>query len=183
MAALGAWLLAMAALIAARLLDADDLATNLLVGPVFVLLPFWLTRRDGSLGLSTRGFARSLWLAALMAVVTLPAFVLVAGGPHAPDPRAIWGALVVALPEELFFRGYLQGAWVRGARRKVRILGAELGWEWIAASAAFAIAHTVFHGPVGLWTFLPGLAFGWLYARTGTIWAAVLFHAACNVAV
>ena len=169
MAALGVWLLAMAALFAARLLDFGALGTQLLVGPVLVLLPFWLTRRSGSLGLSCRGFASSFLLAAVMAVLTLPAFVLIAGGPHAPAA-------------ELFFRGYLQGAWARISRRKVRLLGAELGWEWIAASAAFALGHLAFHGPVGLWTFFPGLAFGWAYARTGTIWAGVLYHAACNVA-
>jgi membrane protease YdiL (CAAX protease family) len=185
MAALGVWLLALAALVAARVLDAGDLATNLLVAPVFVLAPFWMTRRSRNpdpLGLSPRRLVRSIGLAAVMALVTLPAFVWIAGGPRAPEAGAVWGGLVAALPEELLFRGYLQGAWARLSRRRLRLLGAEIGWEWIAASAAFAIAHTVFHGPSGLWTFFPGLAFGWAYARTGTIWASVLYHAACNLA-
>jgi membrane protease YdiL (CAAX protease family) len=185
MAALGVWILAMAALFASRGFDFGALGTNLLVGPIFVLLPFWMTRRVAGrdpLGLSPQHLARSIGLAVVMALLTLPLFVWIAGGPHEPAAGPIWGALAVALPEELFFRGYLQGAWRRLARRRVRIAGAELGWEWIAASAAFALAHVAFHGPVGLWTFFPGLAFGWAYARTGTIWASVLYHAACNVA-
>jgi len=29
--------------------------------------------------------------------------------------------------------------------------------------------------------FFPGLAFGWMYARTRSILASTIFHAACNL--
>jgi membrane protease YdiL (CAAX protease family) len=89
--------------------------------------------------------------------------------------------LVVALPEEFFFRGYLQGrlaeAWP-GARR---VLGAPLG-PIAVASALFALCHwAVQWNPLTLTVFFPGLVFGWMRARTGSTLAGTLFHAACNL--
>lgn len=97
--------------------------------------------------------------------------------------RAMGQLLVIALPEEAFFRGYLQssldGAWKHSTRR---ILGAELGWGWLLSAAIFAVGHllTIPH-PSRLGVFFPALVFGYLRARTGGIGAGVLFHAACNL--
>jgi membrane protease YdiL (CAAX protease family) len=90
--------------------------------------------------------------------------------------------LVIALPEEAFFRGYLQTAFDRIWTPRWRILGADLGPGWIVASAIFAVGHvlTTPH-PARLAVFFPGLVFGWLRARTGGIGASMLFHAACNL--
>ena len=91
--------------------------------------------------------------------------------------------LVVALPEEAFFRGYLQTELERAwPRYKLRILGAELGVGCLVASAIFAVGHvlTVPH-PARLAVFFPALLFAWLRARTGGIGAALLFHALCNL--
>ena len=91
--------------------------------------------------------------------------------------------LVIALPEEAFFRGYLQsaldGAW---AHKRRRILGAEVGPGLILSCAIFAVGHmlTIPH-PSRLAVFFPALLFGWLRARTGGIGAGVLFHAMCNL--
>jgi membrane protease YdiL (CAAX protease family) len=90
--------------------------------------------------------------------------------------------VVIALPEEAFFRGYLQTSLERALRPRWRILGAELGVGWILASAIFAVGHvlTIRH-PARLAVFFPALLFGWMRRRTGGVGAAVLFHAACNV--
>jgi uncharacterized protein len=90
--------------------------------------------------------------------------------------------LVVALPEELFFRGYVQGRLedVLPARR--RIFGAPLGAAWLLSSALFAFGHfLVTFDPLMLSRFVPGLVFGWMFARTRSILAGTLFHAACNL--
>jgi membrane protease YdiL (CAAX protease family) len=90
--------------------------------------------------------------------------------------------VVVALPEELFFRGYVQGrledAWPPGWT----IFGARLGWAWILAAALFALGHfLVSFEPQMLTRFFPGLVFGWMFARTRSILAGTIFHAACNL--
>ena len=51
----------------------------------------------------------------------------------------------------------------------------------VASSGCFALAHVVVQGHAGAaLTFLPGLALGWLYARTGTLLAPILFHGLAN---
>jgi membrane protease YdiL (CAAX protease family) len=56
-------------------------------------------------------------------------------------------------------------------------------WAAIAASSGcFAVAHAVVQGQAaGLLTFLPGLVMGWLFVRTGTLLAPILFHGLANV--
>ncbi len=98
--------------------------------------------------------------------------------------QALGQLLVIALPEEAFFRGFLQSA-LDGRfseRWRFRVLGAELGPGWLIAAAVFAVGHllTIPH-PSRLAVFFPALLFGWLRARTGGIGAGVLFHALCNL--
>jgi membrane protease YdiL (CAAX protease family) len=90
--------------------------------------------------------------------------------------------LVIALPEEAFYRGYLQRAFDDVWPPKRRILGAQLGLGILVASALFALGHLLTEvKPDRLAVFFPALVFGWLRARTGSIGAAVAFHAACNL--
>ena len=90
--------------------------------------------------------------------------------------------ILVAFPEEYFFRGYLQGRLDERFAPKWRILGAQLGPGWILASLAFALLHPILiPGVHRLLVFFPSLHFGWLRARTGSIGAAVLVHAFSNI--
>ncbi len=92
--------------------------------------------------------------------------------------------LVVALPEELFYRGWLQTAWARLApARGVTVLGARLGHGFFATQALFAAGHLVSGQPWRLATFFPGLLFGWLRARTGSVVAPVVAHALSNLLI
>lgn len=90
--------------------------------------------------------------------------------------------VVIALPEEAFFRGYLQTSLDRAWPPRWRILGVDLGPGWLLASAIFAVGHvlTIRH-PARLAVFFPALVFGWMRSRTGGVGASVLFHAACNI--
>jgi membrane protease YdiL (CAAX protease family) len=87
--------------------------------------------------------------------------------------------LLVALPEEVFFRGYLQqklGNTVKGV---------------IVVSLLFALAHFVTlclgggHGlsvcSQAVLTFFPSLVMGYLYMSTGTLWASIIFHFLANI--
>ncbi len=90
--------------------------------------------------------------------------------------------LVVALPEELFYRGWMQTAWARTAPgRGVRVLGARLGAGFVWTQLLFAAGHLVDPAPWRLATFLPGLWFGWLRERTGNVVAGVVAHALSNL--
>jgi hypothetical protein len=92
--------------------------------------------------------------------------------------------LVVALPEELFYRGFVQTAWARTAPgRGITVLGARLGAGFLWTQLLFAAGHLVALQPWRLGTFFPGLLFGWLRARTGDVAAPVVLHALSNVLV
>ncbi|MFO8070719.1 MAG: CPBP family intramembrane glutamic endopeptidase [Polyangia bacterium] len=90
--------------------------------------------------------------------------------------------VVVALPEELFYRGYLMGRLDDIFGGRIRLLGARVGWSLPMQAALFALGHFLIDfNPSRLGVFFPALAFGWMRARRGTIVAPVLFHAASNV--
>jgi membrane protease YdiL (CAAX protease family) len=90
--------------------------------------------------------------------------------------------LVVAIPEELFFRGYLLGRLEERWPPTRRLLGAPVGQALVVQSALFALGHVLVDFDVQrLSVFVPGLVFGWMRARSGTIAAGALFHALCNL--
>jgi len=96
--------------------------------------------------------------------------------------QALLQLLVVAFPEELFYRGYVQGSLRRLLPgRPVRFLGAELGPGFLLTQLLFAAGHLSTFQPFRLGTFFPGLVFGWLRERSGGLAAPVLFHALSNL--
>jgi membrane protease YdiL (CAAX protease family) len=132
-----------------------------------------------------------------VALVVLPAFALallgaarLAGLPAVLEARLPAGLaaaaaaqlLAVALPEELFYRGWMQTSWARRGPGR-RVLGATLGPGFLATQALFAAGHLVSLQPWRLATFFPGLLFGWLRARTGDVVAPAVLHALSNLLV
>lgn len=95
----------------------------------------------------------------------------------------VFGQLVIiALPEEAFYRGYLQSRLDDALPGRVRVLGASIGPALIVSSVIFALGHfATIREPARLAVFFPSLAFGWLRARTGGVGASITFHATCNV--
>jgi len=90
--------------------------------------------------------------------------------------------VVVAIPEEIFFRGYLLVRLERVWRPTRRLWGAPVGWALVVSSALFALGHVVVvPNPQRLAVFFPALVFGWMRGRTGSIAAGATFHALCNV--
>lgn len=89
--------------------------------------------------------------------------------------------LLIALPEEFFFRGYLQTQFDLVWGRPYRLFGVAWGVGMPAAAALFAVCHVLFGGPVRLIVFFPGLLYGWLRVRTGTIAVPTLYHAFSNL--
>ena len=93
--------------------------------------------------------------------------------------------VLVAIPEEFFFRGFLQERLhQQWGRRGLRVFGLTLTWGIVASSVLFALSHLfVGFGLHRLAVFFPSLLFGALRERTGGISASVLYHAACNLMV
>jgi membrane protease YdiL (CAAX protease family) len=187
----------------------DNLHT--LVAAVFLLLPqLFIPGRDlERYGFTSRPRRLGLVLATLAVVLVLPLFsvgfvvwmralcawqpLYVAGSCYrVAHPRlqlppsfgmlTLTQLIVVGLPEELFFRGFLQGRLEDALPPRRRLAGAPVGAAWLISAALFALGHyLVTFEPQMLSRFFPGLLFGWLFARTRSILPGTIFHAACNL--
>ena len=90
--------------------------------------------------------------------------------------------LLVALPEELFYRGYLQTRLQQLFGRRLVIFGGDVGPAVLVTSAVFALGHLIaIPAPGRLAVFFPSLLFGWLRDRTGSIVPGIVFHALSNL--
>ncbi len=102
-----------------------------------------------------------------------------------PDGIALFSLsqlVVVAIPEELFFRGYLLERLEQVWPPTRRLFGAPVGRAVVVSSALFALGHlAVIPDPQRLAVFFPSLLFGWMWSRTRSIAAGATFHALCNV--
>ena len=91
--------------------------------------------------------------------------------------------IVVALPEEAFFRGYLQTALSDLRESRARVLGAKLAPRaWLLQAILFAAIHFIVEPqPARLAVFFPALLFGWTRGWRGGIGAALALHAMSNL--
>lgn len=152
---------------------------------LMLLIPFLLKADRNYFYFNTRGFIRGVVISLAILAVYLAVMVvygLISG--KAPGIREtgatffIVQLLLVAIPEEVFFRGYLQS---------------ELGNNYraiILVSILFAIAHLVIvcatSGNPGVCvqnalTFFPSLVMGFLYLKTKTLWSSIFFHFSANI--
>ena len=91
---------------------------------------------------------------------------------HRPVDVVLLALLVVVaapLAEETFFRGFL----LQGLVRRFTFWPAA-----VVTSAVFALAHVWWQLYVPI--FVLGLAFAWLFWRTGSLWASIAAHATIN---
>lgn len=166
----------------------------LLYAPFF--LPSFRHRKISFLDRSWADFFRGIkWFTAVTLVI-MPLFTLAAHvwmvtlfshQEFRPAPWHVFAGglfaqwIAVALPEEFFFRGFLQDRLGLFFKPRWNIFGVSLGWGWPLTALLFAFAHSVI--AVQWWhfsIFFPALLFGWLREKTGSITAPVLFHAFCN---
>jgi len=168
--------------------DATTIAAHgLALGGLFEPEPLSLRRM-------ARETARALGWAGLAAALFLPAFAV--GYAWWWQPRqsyqftlgetpisdVVTQVVAVALPEEMFYRGYLQTKLERVWPPVTRGWQRGLGLALLVTSLVFALGHLVTIPHVArLAVFFPSLAFGWLRSRTGGIGASVIFHASCNL--
>ncbi len=90
--------------------------------------------------------------------------------------------LLIALPEEFFYRGWLQTVLTRRWPARFRILGGDFGKAVWLTSLLFAIGHlaSIPH-PFRLATFFPSLLFGWMAVKRGSLVSPIILHGLSNV--
>jgi len=83
-------------------------------------------------------------------------------------------ALLVPVMEELFWRSFMM-RWIEHAQFE-SVVPARVGLKAVALSTfVFTLAHTLWLAAV-----VAGLAYAWLYVRTGKLWVPVIAHAVTN---
>ena len=185
-----------------------DLLGVLVQTAVFVLVLQVLVVAAGALRWSEMGLARGLSTAvrgllggavfagpvilvtALLAAVAAQLAGAVPASPLPPTGSAsglvlhlLAGAVVAPVAEELLFRGFALTAWRRTVGPRAAI---------VRSSIVFVLAHVLFVGGDGFreaasLAFVAGVArvpvsfaLGWLYVRTGSLWAPIGLHATYN---
>jgi len=157
---------------------------DLLGATLFLYAPFLHYRRGRApTWLRIDGVGRSAVVLGALAAAGAAAYLLFLRIPSVPVPPAagaplpplgefiIRQALFAALPEEVFFRGYVYDAFE------------EKGWEPIVPSSLlFAAGHLAIHASAyRALTVFPALLFGWGRKKTGNIYVPVLLHLAFNL--
>ena len=88
--------------------------------------------------------------------------------------RWVGAALLVPVMEELFWRSFLM-RWIENATFEA-VDPRRVGVKAIVLSTfVFMLAHTLWLAAI-----IAGLAYAWLYRRTGKLWVAVIAHAVTN---
>lgn len=172
----------------------------LFTGILLIYVPLWvLWRRKERIDFfegSWKQLARSIGWFLLLSVIIFPIIEVgnryfqqrvfhlhyVGGNYQGLANAAFFHLLLVALPEEFFFRGYLQCQLNRVWGRPLNFLGAKVGWSLIVTSLFFAFSHSLIQKQWWHFSiFFPALVFGWLREKTNAITAGTLFHALSNV--
>lgn len=160
------------------------LSPDILAAFLFLYAPFFYYRRGRSpswLDVGDAGKSARVVLAlaaggtlAYLAYTRLPLPPSLVPHPGSAPPLAeliFRELLLVALPEEVFFRGYLYDAFE------------EKGWEPVVPSSVlFAAGHLlIFSSWYRALTFFPGLLLGWSRKSAGNIYVPVLLHLLFNI--
>lgn len=158
-------------------------------------IPFLLEKSRKVLGFHYENFEESMLFVFGICVIIFPLFYLVSVKfgyivgfrvrPGIPDKffeSVLFHIFAAAIPEELFFRGYLQGSFNQIFPKKFKFLGIEFGLGLILANVLFALSHLVSYlNPTRLAVIIPGFAFGYLREKYSQVFAPAAFHAMSNI--
>ncbi len=88
--------------------------------------------------------------------------------------RWIGAALIVPVMEELFWRSFLM-RWIQSPQFESVVPRRVALKAVVLSTFVFTLAHTLWLAAI-----IAGLAYAWLYVRTGKLWVPVLAHAVTN---
>ena len=112
-------------------------------------------------------YRKMLWIGLLFSII----LILIANPQK--SSFILYTLLLVALPEEWFFRGYFM--------QRVELIGISKLRANIITSAFFAILHVPAQGVFGMSVFVPSLVLGWLYQLRQDMVLIILIHALSNL--
>lgn len=164
------------------------------------LIPTWLRKGQfPPIGLGRKQIPLAIGAVCHTCVYVLPAMLLglwLMTFMHLPIPLKpvfssqhnwltwlIYQFTYVAVAEEVFFRGYVQTNVAR-AISKARWESPQVtkAISILVSAGGFALAHFAIQGrSTALLTFVPGLLMAWLFVRTRSLLAPILFHGLANV--
>ena len=145
----------------------------------------WPTAAEAALGVGVGLVVFALW-------IHLDAPWMKLGSPSATflpfdaQGRLIWSlvvvrwvgaALIVPVMEELFWRSFLM-RWIQSPQFETVVPQRVALKAVVLSTFVFVLAHTLWLGAA-----IAGLAYAWLYVRTGKLWVPVLAHAVTNGAL
>ena len=149
----------------------------------------WPNLREAALAVAVGVAVFMLWInldAPWMSLSSLSSLSLGATEPFVPrsaDGGLNWAlivvriagaALLVPVMEELFWRSFLM-RWIQQPVFEA-VPPASVGLRAVVLSTfVFVLAHTLWLAAI-----VAGLAYAWLYIRTGKLWTAVMAHAVTN---
>jgi len=166
------------------------------VGVLVVGSSLWWFRRDyGELAAQMRPDARETLLAAAVGLVVFACWITLdapwmtlgvpmanfrpldaAGGLNWPLIAVRWigAALLVPVMEELFWRSFLM-RWIDKPSFETVVPQRVSAKAVVLSTFVFTLAHTLWVAAV-----IAGLAYAWLYLRTGKLWVPIVAHAVTN---
>lgn len=143
----------------------------------------WPTLREALLGVAVGAVVFMLWVRLDAPWMTIDAGAVAPYVPLGTDgrldgalvvPRLLGATLLVPVMEELFWRSFLM-RWIQHPVFEA-VAPARVGLKAIVLSTfLFVLAHTLWLAAI-----VAGLAYAWLYIRTGKLWVAVIAHGVTN---
>ncbi len=152
-------------------LDSTNNFFNILLPITMLLFPLFIGHR-----VKIRLSLKDLSIGLGISIVILLPYYLISGGDINKISLYYFFSqlLIISLPEEFFFRGFLQDS--IGRNFKAVLL----------ASSLFSLAHlpkAMFTNDwVSLLSFFPSIVMGWLYMKTNNILPGTIFHLLANLA-
>ncbi len=172
--------------------------------PAFFMLfiPLFILQKENrdidEIGFILKGSLHSLKRAIVLFLITVPLFGIgfhiwqlllfdrqfVLRFPHNTLYLIFVHIFGVALPEELFFRGYLHDRLKRLIPPTKMLFGVKVGLYMLVVAIIFSVGH-IFTDPrpVRLGVIFPSVLFSWMREKDGTIAGCTLYHGLSNVLV
>lgn len=135
-----------------------------------------IMKREVSIHLNLKDITLGILASALILIPVVIVLYLSGRSFHTPGTGfLIYQFIGVALPEEIYFRGFLQEAMGNNIR------------SIFLVSLLFSMVHLpqlIFYGEVlAPLTFFPSLIMGFLYYRTGNVLTPAVFHYLANISI
>lgn len=166
---------------------------------LFAMLHRW-ARREAGLRWTVRYGSLRPALVVIVAVTAL--FIGLTMWSVALDPASrttvsaeqfLYNGTIPNLTEEFIWRGVMLAVLDRAFGTPRKVFGARVGWGLVVTAVVFGLGHALLVDPeTGAWSLnlaggvfaaVMGLALGWIWARTGSLWPAFLLHCAPELGV